>query len=391
MTETASPDARELRIGDRLALEAERLGELIQALASRGYEVLGPRVRDGQIGLGRIASVDDLPRGVGASQSPGRYRLERRLDGAFFGWAVGAHGWRQRLQPQRQPLLEGERAGGKITFKAVEPAWPRQAFLGVKACDLAAIHIQDTVLNDATFADPHYQSRRAGLFIVAVACHAPAETCFCASMRTGPRPRHGFDLALAELVSPGRHRFVLEVGSAAGALVAHELSLARAGAEDLRLAEAAGEAAARGQARALGPDVPDLLARNLDSGAYEAVAERCLSCTSCTLVCPTCFCTSVYDATDLTGERALRTRRWDSCFALRHSYIHGGPVRPSAAARYRQWIMHKLSTWREQYGTSGCVGCGRCITWCPAQIDLTAVVADVRRREAETEAGRSAS
>jgi hypothetical protein len=92
------------------------------------------------------------------------------------------------------------------------------------------------------------------------------------------------------------------------------------------------------------------------------------------LVCPTCFCSTVEDTTDLSGEVATRTRVWDSCFTLGHSYIHGGSVRPTTATRYRQWLTHKLDTWWDQFGTSGCVGCGRCTTWCPAEIDLLAEV-----------------
>jgi sulfhydrogenase subunit beta (sulfur reductase) len=121
----------------------------------------------------------------------------------------------------------------------------------------------------------------------------------------------------------------------------------------------------------------EALLRSLDHPRWDAAAERCLACGNCTLACPTCFCTTVEDTTDLTGAFAERTRRWDSCFTLDLSYIHGGPVRPSLRSRYRQWATHKLATWAGQFGTAGCVGCGRCITWCPAAIDLTEEVAAI--------------
>jgi Fe-S oxidoreductase len=89
------------------------------------------------------------------------------------------------------------------------------------------------------------------------------------------------------------------------------------------------------------------------------------------MVCPTCFCTTVEDVSDVTGDHAERWRRWDSCFTLGFSYIHGGSIRNSGKARYRQWMTHKLASWIDQFGTSGCVGCGRCITWCPVGIDIT--------------------
>jgi Fe-S-cluster-containing hydrogenase component 2 len=114
-----------------------------------------------------------------------------------------------------------------------------------------------------------------------------------------------------------------------------------------------------------------VLLAGLESPRWEATAARCLSCANCTMVCPTCFCTTVEDTTDLTGDHAERWRRWDSCFTLDFSYIHGGAVRRTTASRYRQWLTHKFATWFEQFGESGCVGCGRCITWCPAGIDVT--------------------
>jgi sulfhydrogenase subunit beta (sulfur reductase) len=155
---------------------------------------------------------------------------------------------------------------------------------------------------------------------------------------------------------------------------------------DVAAANGVLERAAGAMGRSLdASDVADLLARNRQSTRWEEVAARCLSCTSCTLVCPTCYCTNVVDRTDLTGETAVRWRRWDSCHTMRHSYIHGGSVRASAAGRYRQWLTHKLSTWKDQFGTLGCVGCGRCITWCPAGVDLTAEVAAIRAAEPRAE------
>ncbi len=125
-------------------------------------------------------------------------------------------------------------------------------------------------------------------------------------------------------------------------------------------------------------DIRDLLYRNSEHPRWDEVADRCLTCGNCTMVCPTCFCASVDDVTDLAGEEASRERRWESCFTLEHSYVHGGSVRRSGKARYRQWMTHKLASWIDQFGTSGCVGCGRCITWCPVAIDITEEAAAIR-------------
>jgi sulfhydrogenase subunit beta (sulfur reductase) len=378
-----SPRAGPHRAGDRVLLAAERLGALVAALRDQGFEVLGPRVRDGAVALEPVASAEDLPRGVSDVQAPGRYRLAARADGAYFGHRPGPQPWRHALHPQRQKLLSSRSTpGGGFSVDPEPPAQPRLAFLGVRPCDLRAIAIQDRVLAHGEVLDPHYASRRAGLFTVAVNCGEAGETCFCASMGTGPRAQAGFDLALTELVE-GTHRFVVEVGSEAGGAVASALGLSPAPVADVVAAAALSERAAGAMRRAVEVDgLPELLARSAGSARWDEIARRCLSCTSCTLVCPTCYCTNVVDRVDVAGDTAVRWRRWDSCHTCRHSYIHGGSVRRSAAGRYRHWLTHKLSTWKDQFGALGCVGCGRCTTWCPAGIDLTAEVAALRAEAA---------
>jgi Fe-S-cluster-containing hydrogenase component 2 len=123
-------------------------------------------------------------------------------------------------------------------------------------------------------------------------------------------------------------------------------------------------------------DLRQLLLGNLESPRWDSIAERCLSCTNCTMVCPTCFCSTVTEVEELT--QVDRRRQWDSCFNIDFSRVNGNPSRNSIAGRYRQWLTHKLATWHDQFGTSGCVGCGRCITWCPPGIDLTEEVAELR-------------
>jgi ferredoxin len=117
----------------------------------------------------------------------------------------------------------------------------------------------------------------------------------------------------------------------------------------------------------------------LSSPQWAEVGSRCLACANCTMVCPTCFCTNIVDQMDVSGKLALRTQISDSCFHLDFSYVHGGAHRVSTASRYRQWFSHKFASWFDQFGTSGCVGCGRCITWCPVGIDVTEEMAALRR------------
>ena len=253
------------------------------------------------------------------------------------------------------------------------------AFIGVRACELRAIAIQDRVFLSGRYFDNPYKIRRDQAFIVAVNCGQAGGTCFCVSMDAGPKVETGFDLALTELVEEGRHLFVLEVGSAAGADLAKDLPARPATEEEIEAAERV-VARTKGQmGRSLETDgLKELLQANPDHPRWDEVAERCLTCGNCTNVCPTCFCTTIEDTTDLVGAAAERVRRWDSCFTLDFSYIHGGSVRNSARSRYRQWMTHKLAHWIDQFGSSGCVGCGRCITWCPVGIDITEEAAAIR-------------
>jgi sulfhydrogenase subunit beta (sulfur reductase) len=363
------------RVDKRLqaSLDASQLGRLIEALLRRGYEVIGPSVRDGAIVYDRVESVAELPAGWTDEQEPGRYRLKRRDDGALFGYAVGPQSWKKYLHPPEVRLWSAQRQDGtfRILNNETRPKQP-YAFLGVRACDLAAIGVQDRVLLEDKYRDPIYEGRREGAFVVAVQCTQAAVTCFCASMGTGPRVQRGFDLALTELLAPGGHRFVVEAGSDRGSEVLAELEAAPANEEDRREAEAAVDRAARQQVRSIDTTgIKDLLYQNFEHPRWDEVAGRCLACANCTMVCPTCFCTTVEDVSDVAGDHAERWRRWDSCFTLSFSYIHGGSVRTSAKARYRQWMTHKLASWIDQFGSSGCVGCGRCITWCPVGIDIT--------------------
>ncbi|MFZ3179832.1 MAG: 4Fe-4S dicluster domain-containing protein, partial [Methylocystis silviterrae] len=219
--------------------------------------------------------------------------------------------------------------------------------------------------------------------IVAVNCGQAGGTCFCVSMRAGPRVEHGFDLALTELLDGTEHSFLVETGSDEGRALLAQVPHRLASSREVEAREAVTERTASSMGRNMRlDDLNELLMSNLEHPRWDEVATRCLSCTNCTLVCPTCFCTSVEDASDLSGKHAERWRRWDSCFTMDFSYIHGGSVRASAKSRYRQWMTHKLATWIDQFGSSGCVGCGRCITWCPVGIDITEEVRAIRGGDA---------
>ncbi|MGD0311988.1 MAG: 4Fe-4S dicluster domain-containing protein [Acidimicrobiales bacterium] len=367
-----------MRVGDQMVMSVDGLDALVTTLAGFGYETKGPVVRDGAILPGPVQGVSDLPVGTGDVQSPGRYRLEQRDDDAVFGWAVGPGSWKAEFFPPTQELWRSTVDGDAISITTPDLEMPPLAVIGARPCELAGLAVLDRVLLDGSFADPRYADRRSDAFVVAAECGSPAGTCFCTSMGTGPGAESGFDLALTELDDDSGHRFVVRVGTELGADVLARVSVSPASAEDLaardRVLSSAGDAIGR---RLETEGLAELLQRNLDHPRWDEVADRCLACGNCTLVCPTCFCSDVSDTTDLSGE-VERRRTWASCFDLDHSHLHGGPVRSSTSSRYRQWLTHKLSTWWDQFDTSGCVGCGRCIAWCPVGIDLTEEAAAIR-------------
>jgi sulfhydrogenase subunit beta (sulfur reductase) len=379
-------------------IEAEQMQDLVDVLRRRGYQVLGPIMRDGAIIYDEIETTNDLPTGWTDEQSGGTYRLERRNDNALFGYTLGPHSWKKYLNPPTQRLWHARREGNgfKLVDEPVETV--KRALIGVRSCELHAISIQDRVFlgepgfpqpasspeerrvpgvsqgggSGREYADPNYKAQRDGLFIVAVNCGQAGGTCFCTSMGTGPKATSGYDLALTEVLENKRHYFVVEVGSELGAEVLAEVPCSEASAREVRQAEEIVAKTAGQMGRSMDTaGLKELLYASYDHPHWDEVAARCLTCGNCTMVCPTCFCTTLEDTTDLTGEQAERWRRWDSCFTTDFSYIHGGSVRPSPKSRYRQWITHKLASWQDQFGTSGCVGCGRCITWCPVGIDIT--------------------
>ncbi len=335
-------------------------------------------VRDGAITYDDLESASQLPIGWSDEQAPGRYRLKRRADEARFGYAVGPHSWKQFLLPARLRIWRSHRDGEGFEIEQDASVPQPLALVGVRGCELSAIAIQDRVFVGGEYKEADYAARRDGVFIVAVDCFEPADTCFCVSMGGGPRIRGDYDIALSEILD-GEHRFLARAGSDRGAELLRELPARPSVPADIAAADAAVEGAAARMTRTVeSGDLRDLLARNLENPRWDEVAERCLTCGNCTMVCPTCFCTSIEDVSDLTGTGAERVRVWESCFSVEHSYLHGGSVRRSGRSRYRQWLTHKFGTWYDQFDTSGCVGCGRCIAWCPVGIDVTEELGAIR-------------
>ena len=371
-----------MHVGDKVVLERQHLQRLLDVLSKRGYRVLGPIVRDRAIVYDELDSVADLPAGWTDEQNGGSYHLTKRTDNALFGYVVGPHSWKRFLLQPEIRLWQARRGETSIKMEERREETQRSAFIGVRSCELHAIAVQDKIFMAGEYVDPSYKSRRENLFIVAVNCGQAGGTCFCVSMKTGPKVTFGFDLAITEIVNTERHYFLVEAGTEIGTEVLREVPSREASQEEKAAAEATSEKCSKQMGRTLNTvEIKELLYRNYENPRWEDLASRCLTCGNCTMVCPTCFCTTMEDYTDLSGQLAERRRRMDVCFTMDFSYIHGGSIRYSPKARYRQWMTHKLATWIDQFGVSGCVGCGRCITWCPVAIDITEEARAIRESE----------
>jgi ferredoxin len=368
-------------------LPVAHLSSLVACLMANGYRCLGPSVVNGAIVMRELDTPDAVPRGLQAEQAPGQYRLTHDPLNRYFAWANGPQAIKPLAFTPRESLWRVERdESGALQFVAVFPEPLKQAIIGVRACDLAALALQDAHFLQEARRDPHYAKRREHLFLVAVQCAVPAATCFCASTGDGPTPTVGYDLTLVELADG----FIVVPGSDKGEAIFGALELSAVTPQQIRAAQQQGVAAAAAQTRSLpghlspsGGNLREVLMSRLEHPRWEEVATRCLACGNCTAVCPTCFCHAEIDEPSLDGHTSEHERIWDSCFGESHGHLHGFNVRPDIRSRYRQWLTHKLATWHDQFGRSGCVGCGRCIAWCPVGIDLTEEVAALTASEAQ--------
>ncbi len=373
-------------------IKKDSLAGLFENITKAGYEMIGPKLKDGTICLDKITSLDDLPVGITDNQEPAQYRTKQsKSDTSLFSYVVGPHSPKRYVFPPRHQLWQINRVNGDQQIIAQPLPKTKLAFIGIRPCDLAALKITDRVFKGGKYTDAHYTEGRANNFILAVNCVKPGGTCFCTSVGTGPKAKGDFDLCLTEVYSEAEHFFILETGTKLGSKMISGVTTKPASKAKLKQADKLLKAAEKNMGRQLETDnLQQLIYDGANRVNWEEVGLKCLSCTNCTMVCPTCFCTSLEDTTDLRGTTAVRTRVWDSCFNEDYSYMHGGNVRSSSRARYRHWISHKLAGWVDQFGTLGCVGCGRCITWCPVGIDITEEVVSLKKRIATKKAEATA-
>jgi len=342
---------------------------LLKTLKLEGYHIIAPQVADNAIVYRELLNFSQLPLGVSDIQGRGKYALEVCGHNNWFAWANGPQALKPLLFSANEPLWSATQGEDKtIHFEQKLPEVKPTAVLGVRACDLAALALHDKHFLEREYVDPYYQQRRNSLLLIAVNCSHPSANCFCVSTGDGPFVQQAYDILLTELDD----RFLISSGSEEGEKICRQLTLDDATETDLQREEDQQKTAIAVQKKSLpNVNIADSLQKKLNHPQWEVIAEKCLSCGNCTAVCPSCFCHKEIDQQSLDGENSLHSRHWDSCFSQEHGHIHGAHIREETSKQYRQWLTHKFSAWVEQYGKSGCVGCGRCISWCPAGIDVT--------------------
>ena len=349
------------------------------------YTVIGPKISDGVIVLSEIG-FDDIPAGYKDRQGGGSYRLRDEKETDVFTFSNGPDSLKRFLHPPVNELFSFKKSRMGISVDPAPKADKPMAFVGVRACDIWALKLYDRIFLEGPVRDPSYSAFRKDSLVIGVNCMSPGDNCFCSSMGTGPEitpevtkvtpeATNVADIVLSEL----EDGFILEAVSPRGCEVLDGLAGRDVTEKDREEKRSRVERSKKMMKKSVPyGELPSLIYRNLEHPRWAHTEKRDLECGNCTQVCPTCFCNSSYDIVKLAGFspkspelRGVRVRKWDSCFSRNFARVHGGNFRPSRRARYRQWMGHKLVYTREQFGLPGCVGCGRCITWCPVGIDIT--------------------
>jgi len=346
---------------------------LIRNLQRQGYTVVGPSIVDGVVRLRELRGPGDLASGVVDFHAPGSYAVGGERSLLVFSSINGPDSPKEYFHPAEVELSKLVDRGNGIERISSFHSEKKYAFFGLRPCDLKGVEVMDRTMLVPGFEDPVYSALRKGSLFVVVNCTRAGENCFCASMGTGPEAESGYDVAITELPD----KLLVDVPARNIGLF-EGINLSPATEDDLREGEERVRQVREQTGRRFTPRNPaKSMYEAIDSPLWGKVAERCLACGNCTMVCPTCFCNTIIDKTDLKDGSVSRVRTWDSCLSKDFVYSAGGNPRQQRTARYRQFVMHKFAYWPDEFGTYGCVGCGRCITWCPVGIDITETVSGV--------------
>jgi formate hydrogenlyase subunit 6/NADH:ubiquinone oxidoreductase subunit I len=282
------------------------------------------------------------------------------------------------LLPQHEDLLRFDRSSAKA--EGADPGAKERILFAVHPCDMQGILRLDIAFSEGE-PEENYLARRRLLAVVGVSC-VPDDKCFCQFLGTYDAKK-GFDVFLTKLDG----KYLVETLTDKGAKLLEGFGkAAEAAPADAEKAKGAHEALAKVR-KDLGckvSDLPKLSALATKDPLWKETGDRCLSCGSCCMVCPTCYCFEVDDRLNLDLKGGTRERSWDSCQVQAFAIVAGGEnFRGKREDRVQHRFGHKFEYFPGKYGVTLCVGCGRCSRACLAHIQPDEEIAEVGKRYAQ--------
>jgi sulfhydrogenase subunit beta (sulfur reductase) len=318
------------------ALDIKDLKKLIAALAKEG-RVKGPKTTDAGALLAELTGNDEMS-----------------LDFANF-----------RLPPKREFFPQCEAIDGNGDAQEM-------VLFGVRPCDALALDYVDKVFIDERFTDPFYKNKRDKTLVISMACENPESTCFCSSIGGGPAGKTGTDILFYHLKTSLLFEPVSEKGVAF--LQKNKKIFQEPTEKELHVKSKQESDSLKAMAEVAASAVPAAIKAKDTPAFWNELAETCLSCGACTYLCPTCHCFDFYE--EQGPSKSSKKKVHDACmFASFSREASGHNPRPKPGDRMRQRIMHKFSYTHENFGRIFCVGCGRCVRFCPSNIDIRETVA----------------
>ena len=278
--------------------------------------------------------------------------------------------------PQSETMFRYEKAGKQHQVISTEEVERKRVILGARPCDIQAVLLIDQVFSGKEYTDVYYVNKRKATTIIGMGCDHPLSTCFCSSMKGGPFSREGSDLFLIDL----GEAYLVELLTGKGTAFQNNKFLKEADTKEINLAKEIEEKASKKTDDSLSVvGIEKRLDQMVENPFWERVQEKCIGCRVCTYLCPTCHCFDIAD--EVLTNKGQRVRNWDSCLSSLYSQeTSGHNPRPTNRERTRQRIMHKFNYFPKNFDRIACVGCGRCILYCPANFDIRQTIKEINAK-----------
>jgi ferredoxin len=278
--------------------------------------------------------------------------------------------------PQDEVMFRYEKVDQETQMVSTEEVKRERVVLGARPCDIEAISIIEEVFSGREYTDIYFLNKRKATMIIGMACHQPLPTCFCSSTGGGPFVRKGSDLFLIDL----GEAYLVEILTEKGEAFKKNKFFKKTSAKNLQLAKELEEKASKKTDSTIPvKGIDQKLDQWVESPFWDRVHEKCISCRVCTYLCPTCHCFDIMD--EALNEKGQRVRNWDSCLSEFYTLeTSGHNPRATCRERTRQRLMHKFNYFPKVFDRIACVGCGRCILYCPVNFDIREVIKEINAK-----------